>query len=126
MALYTPSYGGVPLFGTAVKIKHTVNPTAQQLNAFFGVSGQQAIFGGSRGRVFMVRGVWTANDPSVLRSTHEALLLSYADGVARTLVDTFGVAWSPVIYRGDYSHDELSFAGNGYALPFRAVFHGLV
>ena len=128
MALYLPTYDGNAIFGAATRMKMLLNPTAQQINAFFGVSGQQAIYGGSRGRTFMVEGLWIEDDPATIRASDEALLLSYADGIARTLTDTFGASWDNVIFKAEYSHGDLVFnpnGGGGYGLPFKCVFHGL-
>lgn len=119
------SYGGQLVFGAAVKIQHVPNANAGQINTFFGVKGTQAIDGGGRGRTFMIEGVFLGVDPSALRVA-EKNLLDLADGKPRVLVDTFGASWSHVVYRGDYQPGRLHFHAAGVALPYRAVFHGLL
>ena len=118
---------GFPIFGSAVNIVHTPHPNAQQLNEFFGVSGVQTLFGGARGRTFMISGVLVDEDiPSI--NADEALLLSYADGLPHTLVDNRGRVWLNVIFRGEYQPFEQGprwLAGGGYALPYKCVMMGL-
>lgn len=127
MPYFVPTYGGEAIFGVAVSIRHQPNPTSQQINAFFGVQGTQAIFGGTRGRAFFVDGLFVASEPPGLRAA-EALLLSFADGVPRTLVDTYAYTWPNVIYKAEFQWDRLLFNPNGvvgYCQPYKAVFHGL-
>ena len=123
------SYGGVPVFGLAVHIQHVPRANAQQVDAFFGVNGNVTLYGGSRGRVFEISGVlWGEDIPSLIAA--EANLLSYADGIARTLIDPIGRSFPNVIFQGEYQPspegpkptDSLT---GGYILPYRAVFHGL-
>src|SRR4051812_2856382 len=109
---------GNSVFGLAVSVQHSQNPSAQQINAFFGVSGQQMIFGGGRGRVFMISGVFIGSDLSDLAAA-EAALLSYDDGIARTLTDPWGRSWPYVVSSGDYHADPKGprpFDG-GWGLP---------
>lgn len=123
----TAYFDGNAIFGIAVGVQHTVNPSAQQINAFFGVSGSQMIYGGTRGRVFMIKGVFIGDDLTVLASA-EAALLSYDDGIARVLTDTWGRNWPYVVHGGDYHADPggpRPFDG-GWALPYRVTFRGLL
>ena len=83
------TYNGVNIFGSAVQFQHVVHPRAQQVNAYFGVSGTQVLDGGGRGRSFYIRGVLVAPTFAEL-SAAEAQFATFADGVARTLVDTPG------------------------------------
>jgi hypothetical protein len=120
------TYGGVLMFGAAVSIVHIPNSNAQQVNHFFGVSGSVTLYGGGRGRVFLVSGVLTSDNLADLNSA-EAVLLSYADGIARSLVDTRGRTWANVIFRGEFRPDSRGPkpTDTGFCLPYRAVFHGL-
>lgn len=122
-------YDGQPIFGLAVKVQHTLNPSAQQLNTFFGVSGQTLVYGGTRGRVFLISGVLVGGDLSALTAA-EALLLSYDDGIARTLVDCWGRQWPAVVFRGQYAADpngpQTLAGGAGVGLPYKCTFAGLV
>jgi hypothetical protein len=135
MALFTPTYGGVPIFGLAVQIQEIPNPCAQQLEAFFGVPGQLSVFGGSRGRSFAISGVLFDVDLETLNQDEDFFTPnvtgSYADGIARPLFDTRGRTWANVIYLGEFQPDPMGprpavwATGSGWALPYRAVFHGL-
>jgi hypothetical protein len=89
------SFGGVNIFGTAVSMSTADNPRANQLNAFFGLSGLESLDGGSRGRVTDVTGLLYGNSPAMLSSA-ESLFRSFNDGVARALVDTLGATWPNV------------------------------
>ena len=108
---------------------------AQQVETFFGVSGVLSLFGGARGRTFLVSGVlYDVDLPSL--NADETLFLpglsgSYADGVARVLFDTRGRTWQNVVYLGQFEADPLGpqpgvwGSDSGWILPYRAVFHGL-
>lgn len=127
MPFFSPTYDGFEIFGTAVSVRHQPNPTAQQINAFFGIQGVQAVFGGARGRAFFISGLLAADDPLSLRGSH-ALLLSYADGVPRVLVDAYGYAWPNVIFKGEFQEGRLYFNPNGLGgvcQDYKAVFYGL-
>lgn len=117
-------YDGYALFGSVVRCKHVPNANAAQVASYFGIRGTQSIDGGGRGRAFLIDGLWLAEATAELRG-FETVLESYADGVPRVLVDTFGKAWDDVVYRGEYQPGELHFLAGGYALPFKCVFHGL-
>ena len=99
------TYDGANIFGAAVQFQQVANPNAQQNNAFFGVSGTQTLFGGSRGRMFLIRGLLLGASIDDLNSA-EAVFQSYADGIARTLVDPRGRTWSNVIFRGEFTPDS--------------------
>lgn len=120
------SYGGATIFGLAVHITHIPKANATQLDAFFGVNGNVTLFGGSRGRVFEISGVLYGVDEASLLAA-EATLLSYADGIARTLIDPIGRVFANVIFDGTYqpSADGPKWNSNYVVLPYRAAFHGL-
>ncbi len=135
MAIYTPTFGGVPMFGIAVKIEEVPMQSAQQLEAFFGVPGLLSVFGGSRGRTFNVSGVLYDVDIPSLNADEDLFTPgvpgSMADGIARPLFDTRGRTWANVVYFGQFQPDPMGprpaawAGGGGWALPYRAVFHGL-
>ena len=110
-------------------------PAAQQQEAFFGVPGMLSVFGGSRGRTFQISGVLYDIDLGTLNADENVFTpgvdSSVADGIARTLFDTRGRSWSNVVYLGQFQPDPMGprpavWAGSGgWALPYRAVFHGL-
>jgi hypothetical protein len=135
MPIFTPTFGGQAIFGFAVKIEEVPMQCSQQLEAFFGVPGLLSVFGGSRGRTFNVSGVLFDVDIPALNHDEDVFTPgvsgSMADGIARTLEDTRGRSWSNVVYLGQFQPDPMgprpaaSGAGVGWALPYRAVFHGL-
>lgn len=120
------TYDGANIFGTAVQFQQMPHPNAQQTNSFFGVSGTQSLYGGGRGRVFLIRGLLVGPTVQAVNDA-EAAFLNYADGIARTLVDPRGRTWPNVVFRGEFRPDPNGPypAVNGWALPYKAVFHGL-
>jgi hypothetical protein len=119
------TYNGQAIFGYSVTMPHVVNPPAEQINAFFGVSGQQSLYGGTRGRVFEVSGLLYGADLIALNAA-EDLFLSYIDGIARVLVDTRGRAWPNVICRTFQPQGRVIRDNRGYYLPYRALLTGLI
>ena len=120
-----PSYRGAEIFGVAVSIRHVLSPSETQINAFFGISGIQSLFGGNRGRTFFVTGCFFAPDLPTLNAM-EGIFLSYADGIAGELVDTRWRVWPDVVFRGQLEPaDHLLFNAYGLVLPYKALFHGL-
>jgi hypothetical protein len=118
---------GNSIFGTAVSVVHNPHPNAQQLNHFFGIDGQQSLFGGTRGRTFTISGVLSASSITALNAV-EATLLSFADGLTHTLVDNRGRIWPNVIFRGEYAPSPMgprSLANGGWCLSYRLVMEGL-
>lgn len=122
-----PSYdGNTAIFGFSVRMRMTLNPQAEQLNAFFGVTGMQSLFGGLRGRVFLTNGVLFGSTVGDLNAA-EALLVSYIDGVARVLVDTRGRTWVGVKMMAPYEPGERVLQdARGLYLPYRVSLVGLV
>ena len=118
---------GNPIFGDAVTVIHQPHPNAQQINQFFGMDGRQTLFGGTRGRSFIITGVLSAVDLPTL-NTVEVTLLSFADGLTHILVDNRGRVWPNVIFRGEYAPSPMGprpLAGGGWCLPYRLVMEGL-
>ncbi len=138
MPIYTPTYGGVPIFGLAVRIEQVPQQAAQQLDAFFGVPGMLSLFGGARGRTFSVSGVLFDVDLDTLNADEDVFTPgvsgTMADGIARPLFDTRGRTWANVVYIGQYQADSKGPQRGiwddggpvvGWILPYTAVFHGL-
>lgn len=120
------TYDGVDIFGLAVQMAHVLNPTAEQLNAFFGLSGTQSLYGGTRGRVFTVQGVLFGADLAALNAA-EALYHSYIDGIARTLVDTRGRTWDQVLVKAPFQPEgRVLQDGRGYYQQYKGLLVGLV
>ena len=121
------TYGGNAIFGEAVAIVHSVNPSAQQMNEFFGVSGRQSLWGGFRGRVFMAKGLLFGSGTAAINAI-EAEFVSYAgDGIARVLFDTRGRTWPNVLCDSFGSEPVKLDANSGmYYITYKATFTGLV
>ena len=90
-----PSFGGAPIFGTAVSMVTADNPREKQLNAYFGLSGLESLDGGLRGRFTQAKGLLYGNSRGSL-ALAESNFRSFNDGVTRPLVDTLGVTWASV------------------------------
>ncbi len=120
------TYNGENIFGLAARCRHVANPRAQQVDVYFGVNGARVLDGGGRGRVFQVRGLLVGSTMAELAEA-EARFVDYADGQARVFVDTRGRSWSNVIFKGEFTPDPLGPfpISGGWALPYRALFHGL-
>ena len=117
------SYGANFIFGRAVKMRTVVNPTADQINSFFGVNGMESLFGGTRGRVTLVEGLLV--DPSDI-SNPEETFVSYNDGVARVLVDTRGYTYENVKFGAFEPGDRIMLTSDGYyCRTYRASFNHL-
>jgi hypothetical protein len=115
------TYDGVNIFGQSVKCRMVVNPSAAQIDAFFGANGQQSLFGGGRGRTFLIEGVLTATDVPTLNSMY-GLILSYDDGIGRILVDSLGNTWPNVVFRRFEPAERIL---PGPVLPYKVQFDGL-
>lgn len=123
-----PSLGGEPIFGICVTIRMIPNANANQVAEFFGVNGYQSLDGGTRGRIFEVQGILTGVTPGLIVAGSEAALMSFANGNVNTLVDTVGVSWSNVVFKGEYvPGDQFMFLpGLGvWGRPYRCVLRGL-
>lgn len=117
-----PSYNGSAIFGNAVEMESPINPTADQMNAFFGVSGLESLYGGQRGRVTLAKGLLVGDSLSGLVSNIQ-LFESYYDGIARVLVTTDGVAYNNVKLesfspKGRYMQDFSGFWFRRYEARF--------
>lgn len=123
-------YDGANIFGVAVVATPVRNADASQVNAFFGASGTQTLFGGSRGWTIMVTGSFVGSSWEDVIAV-EGIFLSYADGIARTFVDNMGRTFPQVVFNGDYQPApegvRPATVGGvpGYALRYRAVFRSL-
>jgi len=89
------SLNGVQIFGTAVKMNTASEERETQVNSYFGLSGEEHLDGGTRGDLTQVTGLHAGVDLSAFL-TAQALIRSYRNGSAYTLVDTAGVSWSNV------------------------------
>lgn len=123
---------GNNVFGVATRFRPTFDPTAQQINEFFGVSGLQSLFGGERGFTLMISGVFFDTSPAGVIN-QEGLLLSYRDGIARTIVDNYGRTYPDCVFTSQYQQHEIGLRPAvflpsltyGWCLPYQCVFKGL-
>ena len=120
-----PYFGGINIFGSAVSICTTTLPRAQQVNAFFGLSGLEILDGGSRGKFSDVSGfLYGENALALAASENRFRILN--DGVARSLVDMTGVTWNNVILQTYQPRGRILASANGYFLrAYRARFFHL-
>ena len=119
------TFGGDAIFGRSVVITVLPNPNEVQRTAFPGVGGTFQMTFGSRGRRFLVRGLLFGTDYTALMTARDHFL-SYADGVARVLVDTIGYSWPMVVFNGDFRPGRYRTNSAGVFLEYDAVFEGLV
>lgn len=119
------TYGGSLIFGYSVSIRHQCLPPAQQVNGFFGLSGTQSLWGGLRGRVFVVRGLWFGEDLATLNGM-EDVYHTYIDGIARDLVDTRGRAWPWVLLEPPEVAPRVLRDARGFYLPYQGTLRGLL
>lgn len=119
------SYDGFDL-GYACRVEMLPAPSELQVNAFFGVSGVQTLWGGNRGRIFTVNAVAAGANAAAVDAKRDTLL-SYADGIGRVLVDDVGASWSYVIFTGQFQFTgPYGVAGGLVVRPYTAVFRGNV
>ena len=126
MAFSTATYGGVPIFGLVTRFVATLNPNARQVTAFPGVNGVLSKFLGTRGGTFEIGGVLYNTDMASVNIA-EQILLSYADGAARTLTDVRGRSFANVVFDGEYTPapDGPHPYANGWILAYSMRMHGL-
>lgn len=125
MSLFTPTYDGQAIFGYSISIAHEMNPPVEQVNAFFGITGTQSLYGGLRGRVFLITGVFYGTTMADL-NTVEALYQSYCDGVARVLYDTRGRTWPYVKLKPIQPQSPVKIDQRGFYMPYRGSAMGLI
>jgi hypothetical protein len=104
------TYGGVAIFGYASRLVPQTNESASQKNEFFGVKGVQSLYGGGRGRTFVVRFVLVDNHGDL--ASQIATIENYDDGIGRTLAETvLGRSWDHVIFKQAKQVSERILAG---------------
>jgi hypothetical protein len=118
---------GQDVFGVAVKISHVPYQNAHQTAEFQGLNGKLSTFMGSRGRTFTIEGVFRSETFEGCIAA-EAVMRSFADGVARTLVDTNNRPWVDVIFKGEIQNMTGSpkpGSGGLWYWPYKLVMEGL-
>ena len=121
---------GSGVFGTACTIEEQPMANVQQINEFFGINGNQSLFGGTRGRTFYVTGVFIGASPAAIE-TQKQFMLTYADGYIHTLFDNFGNQWPNVILNNDFKWTGIpritsaTIFGPQWARPYHMTMRGL-
>ena len=114
------AFGGSNIFGVAVRMTTTKAELAKQINAFFGLDGNEYRSGGSRGYMTRASGVLVATNLSDLESARDNFY-SYQDGVARDLADTMGKTWNNVLLQ-NFDPGQWSTDGTRWVQPYQALF----
>lgn len=92
MPAFTPTYGGQAIFGDAVRFDVHPAPPAIQRDAYAGLNGQVSQFLGTRGgRIRVTAQMLDVDIPSVNNDIQ--VIVSFNDGIARTLTDCEGNAY---------------------------------
>jgi len=119
------TFDGSNIFGAAVSMATGDVERESQVNSFFGVSGTEVLDGGQRGTQTIATGVLAGVDQSAFNSA-VALVRSYKDGAAYTLVDTAGVTWANVRLAAFNLKPPRRQASNGVVFqPYQIVFEHL-
>lgn len=119
------TFGGASIFGRAVKVSTVRDPVERQENGYSGLNGVESLSLGSRGGMTTVIGLLTGAATSDLEAAEETIR-SYNDGIARTLVDSYGISWVYVVLvdyqpQGRIVRDPY----RGYCRPYVARFRHL-
>lgn len=121
------TFNAVSIFGTAVKMRRSINPRQAQDNAYPGLTGVEKLDLGLRGQITHVTGILTGADASYLNLAI-TLFESYYDNRGYTLYDQYGVAWSNVVLNR-FMPTSRVYPGNsgsgGYCLTYEAEFQHL-
>lgn len=119
-----PTFGGFAIFGRSVRVRTLKDPSAEQINHFFGLDGAERVHGGLVGRHSFVQGVLRGLTSGDL-ATARLLIEGYDDGIARTLVDTLGITWTNVVFRQLDPGERIVRDNFGHYLPYRATLRHL-
>lgn len=121
------TYGGSAIFGAAVRILPSMAGIRVKRSGFFGLEGIFQIYGGGAGGTITVDGILYSATPDGV-DTLLTTFQSYADGVARTLVDTTGTSWPNVVLDTVIPTGQRYVNGitGNYELPYKATFTVLV
>lgn len=124
-----PTFDGQLMFGEAVQMVQNPVTAAFMQTAVNGGEGQFAVYAGSRGRTWNVQGLFTGATPADCIA-YQAAWLSYVGFRAVTLVDTNGVAWFDVIFKGEIQcpgspRPAATATGATWAWPYQLILQGL-
>ncbi len=122
------TFDGLAVLGVAVHVEHVPNATAIMISEFFGLQGQVALYGGTRGRTLLVTGVLIASTIAGLNALEEVWGgEQFNDGNVHTLVDDRGRVFENLIFTGMFqpSADGPKPTSSGWLIPYRLSFSGL-
>ncbi len=91
------TFNGASIFGRAVTMVSPALPVERQENTFPGVNGVESLTMGTRGGTTEVSGLLTGATSGDLKTAEDAFRTTYNNGLAYTLVDTFGTSWTDVV-----------------------------
>jgi hypothetical protein len=120
-----PTFNGVAIFGRSPTVISIKEPSAEQLNHFFGLHGVERIGGGNVGRITRVTGVLYGST-SVNLLAARLLITSYDDDNAYTLIDTLGQSWPHVVMRQFDPNGRILVDSRGYYIRYTATFRHLI
>lgn len=109
----TPTFRGQALFGTAPVVIPAPNPPRLQLNAYPGVNGRDAVWGGSDGGETVAEFVLVAPNEATLASYKAVWITLVANAAIGTLVDTAGTSWTNVVAQHFAPAEEIKPAPSG-------------
>lgn len=119
------TFGGSDIFGRAVTIVTEDLQLDRQENAFCGLNGVESLTIGERGLFSTATGLLVGSTSGDLAAA-ENTFRTYRDGIARTLVDTFGNSWSNVILEAFAPQGRVrQDAYHGYFRTYTARFRHL-
>lgn len=121
------TFNGLSIFGTAVKMRRTINERQAQNNAYPGLAGIELLDMGLRGQITHVQAKLTGATRSDL-NTAIALFESFYDNRAYTLEDNYGVAFVNVVLKrfAPTSKPYAGLAGSGvFCIDYEAEFQHL-
>ena len=118
---------GQNIFGGAISVMEQPTASDCQVNAFFGVNGVQALFGGTRGRTFFIKGVLGGPTQMSVQDSRD-VIDSFDDGLFHVLVDTAGNGWQNVQYLSEFTWESdryfYSFGVQAWVRPYKLIMHG--
>jgi hypothetical protein len=104
MPYQTATLDGEPVFGLVIECIPTPIPCARQITEFFGQNGRLAVFGGTRGWKFTIKGRFEESDISTINADFAAIE-GFAGPQTHTFVDTAGNTYQNVIFDGSIVPD---------------------
>lgn len=116
------TYGGLAIFGQAVRSTTEIAPRAVQQNTFFGLNGVEELDGGGRGGETIVTGIISGTGALGYQANWSAAA-GLQDGVARQLATPDGTfplvilaSWSPA---GELTRTPAGVVQRKYRATFR-------